>query len=675
LGKKVHRQSSPGISGRRRRIFSLIVVLLPFLFFVLLELSLRVLQYGPDLSLFTKIQSAGKAYYTMNRSVKNRYFSQVNFVPTISPDQFLVSKPPGTFRIFCLGGSTTVGYPYWYNGAFSSFLRDRLKSIFPDRPVEIINVGMTATNSFTVLDLSGELMKYEPDLLIVYDGHNEFYGALGVASNEYGSPERWITLLRLRAVHLRTVQLVSNIVSGVLKMLGKEPVEYSNRATTMERVARGRSIPYGSDVYVKCLDVFRQNLKDLVSQCQQRGIPVFLGTQVSNLRDQAPFISNHSSGIPEQQRLQFEQLYRTGLDLQSKGLADSAMGLFRSAIALDSLHADAHYRLAQCLDAAGRRREAYPEYMRARDFDELRFRTDSRFNNLIRSMENGDNCRVADVERVFASLSQDSLIGHNLVSEHLHPTSRGQFLIAREYARLMRSRGILAATDEWSKRDTVSDDALWSGRHVTDVDEFAATRITQILTSGWPFKVHSSTIPPVQEVDTLRFIADQFAQDGIGWRTEHARAAEYYVGRGDLTNAEKEYTTIINQLPFDVAPYLRLGQLYFGQQAFSKAEGILFASLQIERTSVAYRALGDISLQKRKLENALHYYEELARFPTDPAVAPENAYMRALAYLLAEKPDRAMSILELTVERYPSYRPARELLGRVRQGTRAGPGK
>jgi len=286
-------------------------------------------------------------------------------------------------------------------------------------------------------------------------------------------------------------------------------------------------------------------------------------------------------------------------------------------------------------------------------------------------MENGDNCRVADVEKVFASLSQDSLIGHNLVSEHLHPTSRGQFLIAREYARLMRSRGLLASADEWSKRDTLSDDTLWSGRHVTNVDEFAATRITQILTSGWPFKDHSSAIPPVQEADTLRFIAEQFAQDRIGWRTEHAHAAEYFVGRGDLTNAEKEYTTIINQLPFDVTPYLRLGQLYFGQKAFSKAEGILLASLQIERTSVAYRALGDISLQQRKSENAIRYYEELARFPADPAVAPENAYMRALAYLLAERPDRATSILELTVERYPAYRPARELLARVRQGTRS----
>ncbi len=62
-------------------------------------------------------------------------------------------KPAGTYRIFCLGGSTTVGFPYWYNGSFPSFLRDRLRRTFPERSIEIINLGMTATNSYTVVDM------------------------------------------------------------------------------------------------------------------------------------------------------------------------------------------------------------------------------------------------------------------------------------------------------------------------------------------------------------------------------------------------------------------------------------------------------------------------------------------------------------------------------------------
>jgi lysophospholipase L1-like esterase len=396
LKQKAHRHPPHDISPRKKRLFSVIVLAIPVLFFVLLEFSLRLFHFGPDLSLFKTEIVNGKPYYTLNPSVKNRYFNRTEFTPDPSPEDLLVSKPPGTFRIFCLGGSTTVGYPYWYNGAFSSFLRDRLKSLFPDRSIEIVNVGMTATNSYTVLDLSRDLIKFEPDLFIVYDGHNEFYGALGVASNERIAPARWMTLLYLRMVHLRTFQLLRAIIFEVLRMLGKGPVDYSNRATMMEQVARGENVPYGSDTYAQTFAVFRQNLEDLADLCRSQRIPLILGTQVSNLRDQFPFISNNARTLSQAERSRFQLLYSSGIEFQSKGEVDSAIVLFRSAIATDSLYADTHYRLAQCLDAEGRRREAYPEYILARDYDELRFRTDSKFNNLIRSMDDHEQCFVAD---------------------------------------------------------------------------------------------------------------------------------------------------------------------------------------------------------------------------------------------------------------------------------------
>ncbi len=676
---KLKHQTCPhplhNITPRRKRIFRIIAPSIPVLFFTLLEFSLRLFNYGPDLSLFTIEDVGGKAYYTLNPSVKNRYFSRINFSPDPSPEYFLVSKPLGTFRIFCLGGSTTVGYPYWYNGAFPSFLRDRLKAVFPDSLIEIVNLGMTATNSYTVLDLSEDLIKYEPDLFIVYGGHNEFYGALGMASNEIGTPARWMTLLYLRMVHLRTFQLVKNIISKPLNLLRKSAIDYSNRTTMMEQVARGKNVPYGSDMYIKTLAVFRQNLKELFDLCQNRRIPLILSTQVSNLRDQFPFISNNSPGIPQQQRTQFQQLYRSGLELQSKGLVDSAIVLFRSAIKWDSLYADAHYRLAQCLDAEGRKQEAYPEYILARDYDELRFRTDSKFNNLIRSMEDHEHCFVADIETVFKSLSQDSLVGYNLSIEHLHPNARGHFFIAKEYARLMRYHGLLATSEEWLMHDTVTDDFLWEHRHLTDVDEFIAARKIEFLTSGWPFKKRFRVVAPIQAIDTLRFIAEQAVRNQISWVSVHKRAAEYYLRRGEYTNAEKEYETIINQFPLNVTAYFGLAQLYFDQKAFSEAETILLASLQVERTTIAYRALGDIYLKQGKSENAIRYYEELTKFPEDPATAPENAYVLTLAYLISERPEPAIRLLERTVNRYPAYKPAKELLLRVRLLERTNPGK
>ncbi len=70
-------------------------------------------------------------------------------------------------------------------------------------------------------------------------------------------------------------------------------------------------------------------------------------------------------------------------------------------------------------------------------------------------------------------------------------------------------------------------------------------------------------------------------------------------------------------------------------------------------------------MKQGKLDQAVRFYEELARFPDDP-VAPENACVLALAYLSSGKPEPAIRLLELAVNRYPAYQPAKELLARVK---------
>ena len=208
-------------------------------------------------------------------------------------------------------------------------------------------------------------------------------------------------------------------------------------------------------------------------------------------------------------------------------------------------------------------------------------------------MDDRKHVFVADIEAVFASRSQDSLTGHNLILEHLHPNSRGHFYIAKEYARLMRDHSLLASSEEWAACDTITDDYLWKHRHVTDVDEFLAARNTEYLTSGWPFKSQPSVVEPFKRTDTLHYIAEQAARNQIDWETAHSRAIDYYERHGDVANAEKESETIINQFPLDITSYLSLAQMDFNQKEFSKAEAILLASLQIQRVPVTYRVLGD----------------------------------------------------------------------------------
>jgi len=653
---RTSKASTTDLSKAKRQAFLVFTLLFPLIFLALTEFTLRLARYGSDLSLFTKEVINGRIYYFINPDVKGRYFARVDFTPNTSPDFFLMPKPDSTFRIFCLGGSTTAGFPYSFVGSFSTFLRDRLTAMFPEWKIEVINLGMTATNSFTVLDLARELVDYQPDLFIVYDGHNEFYGALGIASRESVFGSRWLTQLYLRLVHFRTFQLLRDLYVTFARWFG-ERHEHGEGGTMMERLARGQYIPYGSDTYWKGYEIFEANVRELVALCRSHSMPLFLGAQVSNLRDQPPFVSTLEQAPPN---LAFDAHYTEGLKLMVEGRFADALEAFRSALLVDSLHADAHYRTARCLDTLGRKREALLHYTKARDYDLLRFRASSDFNAVLLAMDDDTLITFVDLERKFKVNSPDSLIGNELILEHLHPNARGYFLIAKEYAWKMHWRKLIVHTDdEWNRRDNLDDERMWNERALTALDERCAQRRLTLLTSGWPFRNDPLPDPPIDPNDTLGIIAEQMVRGLITWEQGHVTAAEYYARRNDLASLEGEYKALINQIPFNVSAYLLLGQVYLHQNKNMEAAGILVRSLDVQETSYAYRTLGMLALDPPVAINFFLHAQRVAGSMQEKA---EAATLLAQAYWRTGDRHRAVSEAQNALVLQPNFAPAQQLL-------------
>src|SRR4030042_834537 len=146
-------QSRPqNIDTRKNRIFFLIIISIPILFFILLEVILQLLGYGGNLDLFVDAPKDFPLHQMANQQVARRFFSRQNAVPSPPLDLFLKQKPANGFRIFVLGGSTTAGYPYAANLMFSRILQRRLSDAFPERKIEVGNLAMSAINSYALLD-------------------------------------------------------------------------------------------------------------------------------------------------------------------------------------------------------------------------------------------------------------------------------------------------------------------------------------------------------------------------------------------------------------------------------------------------------------------------------------------------------------------------------------------
>jgi hypothetical protein len=105
--------------------------------------------------------------------------------------EFSPRKLLGTFRVVCIGGSTTV-QGRTNDETYPALLEARLRQAHPGRSIEVLNLGISGTSSDYWLARLDRLFGFEPDLVIEYDFVNDlFFDALG----RYVAEHRWRTLL------------------------------------------------------------------------------------------------------------------------------------------------------------------------------------------------------------------------------------------------------------------------------------------------------------------------------------------------------------------------------------------------------------------------------------------------------------------------------------------------
>jgi len=657
--------------NRKQHLFWLILIALPLLFLAGLEGLLRAFDYGGDLSLVLTKQVGDQKYYQINRHVAKRYFPGDEVaVPDARSEVFEYKKSPKTFRIFCLGESTTAGWPFQFNATFPSLVQDRLSNLFPGRNFEVINVGISAISSYSVLDFTRELVHYQPDLFLIYLGHNEFYGALGVASTQKLGESRSYIRLYLRLQKLRTFCLLRD---GILKLrhIMRPGESQAQPATLMERMAGDKAVPYSSPKCEKAKRSFAENLAEILDIIRRCNTPVLAGTLVSNLRDQEPFQSVFSEHFDKQK--EWEQLYSQGLALEKAGDFAAAATTFLQAQKLDSLSAKLSFRLGKCYESSAQYDRALNAYRRARDLDALRFRASDEFNQVIRQVCAERHVPVVEIEKAFMAESPHGLIGNNLIIEHLHPNFAGYYLMADAYCRAMAENGIPVASAQWHwERDKSKEENLRLA-YVTDLDLEIANRRIKALTSRWPFA----------EVKTVRSSSDEewntelenavraIERHELSWNSAHYRIGDYLSQRGRYADAEREYRAVIKVIPTDYYPYIYLGNVLVAQNKMAEAERIFQEALLLSHDlPFAYAKLGMVYLSqnapekaKPLLEKAISLSSKAEDFKSKDVA---NArYLLSLAYAQTNDLIGAKKEAELALRLLPDDQRIKSLLQQI----------
>ncbi len=380
MSKKDENQAPPsrkGYSKKRLFLFRLIGLFIPFIVLFLLEISLRLFHYGYNPDLFIEYPSDHQ-YLFFNPEASKRYFADQAIATTGNIELFKKEKDENTIRIFVLGESTTIGYPYFHNASFHRWLQYRLARSFPDRNFEIINCSLTAVNSYTVLGFARQLPDYQPDAVLIYTGHNEYYGALGVGSTDRIGGNTYLVNALVWLRGLKLVQLMTNGYERIIRIFGSKKAIAGK--TRMELMVADQQIPFGSDMFNRGISQFESNMDATLKCLNKHHIPVFISNLVSNEKDMKPFISIRPDSI---RFPSFNQNFQTGSKALEQGNYADAAKYLEQAEQIYPSHAACNYDLGQLAYHRGDFRKAETFFSKAVDLDALRFRAPGRLNEII----------------------------------------------------------------------------------------------------------------------------------------------------------------------------------------------------------------------------------------------------------------------------------------------------
>lgn len=580
------------LSAGKRFIFGLFLFLIAISILILSEGILRLFNYGGDLRLFISAPNEVSDYYRCSPDVSNRYFYKQFTTPTPPKDLFLKQKPENGFRIFVLGGSTTAGFPYGNNLMFPRILWRRLQDAFPEKRIEIVNTAMSAVNSYTLLDFTDEILEYEPDLLLIYAGHNEFYGALGVGSLESIGHSRFLVKAYMKIQHLRLFRLLRQTINRFVSIFKKEDMQNPKdlTATLMERIVSEQIIPLESELYKKGEKQFSSNLEEILQQAEKAKVPVVLSELVSNLGNQPPFESVQSDTFPPASEI---------------------------------------YRQAQKLETLGEYEKALQMYTRAKDLDALRFRATERFNKIIHKLASKYDIPVVPMKQIFSEYSPHGITGNELILEHLHPNMDGYFLMADGFFRTLRAEGFIGR--EWDTGRTKNSVEYKRNWGMTALDTIYGNLSIRWLKGGWPFQpkeFHNTsleTYTPRNKIDStaLQVLIDM----EMGLEVGHLNLAKHYRERKEYEQAYKEYRALIYTIPHEIMFYEGAAEMLLELNQEKKAISILEESLRIRKNAFAIKQLARLYLLNGNTNKALLYLAQ-----ADPAQIKDEEFLNILAH-------------------------------------------
>src|SRR5690606_1806902 len=128
----------------------------------------------------------------------------------------------------------------------------------------------------------------------------------------------------------------------------------------------------------------------------------------------------------------------------------------------------------------------------AKELDFLRFRAPEKINDIIVSLAKKYNSHLVDMKNVFLEHSPQKVIGDELMTEHVHPNVKGQFLMANAFYNKIKALDLLNDWDNY-----IDFDEAFRDIPITKIDSIKGKMVIEDLKKSWPYDLNMSGMRPI----------------------------------------------------------------------------------------------------------------------------------------------------------------------------------